>query len=214
MLPPPATPSFTERGAQVSLVDIAGAAGVTKGGLMYHFPTRDALIHAVYQHIIGRMWEEVRAHIDLSENRPGKFTRGYVRALTGDSQYLLGVFSPTGFIAALGSAIQDEEFNQRDAQAWNFVRLPPSWPTWPRSSARPHGREDRSGGDGSGAHPAHGCAEASPSAKSSVSTPRSAGRPSSRRHAARRSTSCGASSSATNTTCGSVTFRATEAKVR
>ncbi|MFF3444576.1 TetR/AcrR family transcriptional regulator [Streptosporangium sp. NPDC002721] len=110
---------FTERGAQVSLVDIATAAGVTKGGLMHHFPNRDALLQAVYEHSIVRMWKEVRAHVDLSENRPGKFTRGYVRALTGDSEYLIDVFSPTGLIAVLGCVTPDEELNRRDAEAWN-----------------------------------------------------------------------------------------------
>ncbi|MGC5010447.1 TetR/AcrR family transcriptional regulator [Streptosporangium sp. DT93] len=110
---------FTERGAQVSLADIAAAAGVTKGGLMHHFPTRDALLRGVCERCVARMWEEVRAHVDISENRPGKFTRGYVRALTGDSAYLAKAFSPTGLIAVLGVVIPDEELNRRDARAWN-----------------------------------------------------------------------------------------------
>ncbi|GAA0937789.1 TetR/AcrR family transcriptional regulator [Actinocorallia libanotica] len=110
---------FTERGAQVSLGDIAAAAGVTKGGLMHHFPSREALVQAVYRNSAHRMWDEVRAHIDLSENRPGKFTRGYVRALTGDSEYLVGAFSVTGLFAVLGPPAQDEEFSRRDARAWD-----------------------------------------------------------------------------------------------
>ncbi|MEU4834170.1 TetR family transcriptional regulator [Streptosporangium sp. NPDC023615] len=111
--------AFTERGAQVSLADIAAAAGVTKGGLMHHFPNRDALLRGIYEHCVARMWEEVRAHIDLSENRPGKFTRGYVRALTGDSAYLTKAFSPTGLITVLGCVTPDGDLDRRDARAWN-----------------------------------------------------------------------------------------------
>ncbi|WP_106396736.1 TetR family transcriptional regulator [Actinocorallia populi] len=110
---------FTERGAQASLADIATAAGVTKGGLMHHFPSRDALVRAVYEHGTARMWDEVRAHVDISENRAGKFTRGYVRALTGDSEYLTNAFCPTGLFTVLGLAPQLEEFHRRDAEAWN-----------------------------------------------------------------------------------------------
>ena len=109
---------FSERGSKVSLADIATAAGVTQGGLRHHFPHREALIKGVIEHSVARTWEEVRAHVDLSENRPGKFTRGYVRALTGDSEYLTHIFSPAGLIAALGD-LADETLYRRDAENWN-----------------------------------------------------------------------------------------------
>lgn len=114
--------AFTERGAKVSLADIAALAGVTKSGLMHHFPSREALIRAVAEHGTERMWDEVRAHVDLSENRPGKFTRAYVRALTGGSEYLASAFSPTGLIAKLGTLDAAEItylLDQEDADAWN-----------------------------------------------------------------------------------------------
>lgn len=41
--------AFTERGAEASLDDIARQAGVGPGTLYRHFPTRDALIEAVYR---------------------------------------------------------------------------------------------------------------------------------------------------------------------
>ncbi|WP_435747108.1 TetR/AcrR family transcriptional regulator [Nocardioides sp. SYSU DS0663] len=113
--------AVVDRGAKVSLAEIAALAGVSKGGLMHHFRTRDELIGAVVAHTIDRMWEEVRAHVDLSENRPGKFTRAYVRALTGGSEYLSEVFSPTGLLAALGSAGIESlgRLEHADARAWN-----------------------------------------------------------------------------------------------
>lgn len=110
---------FSERGASVSLAEIAEAAGVAKGGLMHHFHSRDALVYAVLEHSAERMWEEVHAHIDLSENLPGKFARGYVRALTGDSPYLSTVFSTTGLIAAFGRLAEVQDIFERDAARWN-----------------------------------------------------------------------------------------------
>ena len=47
-----------ERGAgQVSLDAVAKRAGISKGGLMYHFPTKDALISAITKRDIGRFEE-------------------------------------------------------------------------------------------------------------------------------------------------------------
>ena len=40
----------------VTLESVAAEAGLTKGGLMYHFRTRDALLLAVHQHLAAQ-WE-------------------------------------------------------------------------------------------------------------------------------------------------------------
>ena len=45
-----AAEAFAARGADVSLEDIARGAGVGIGTLYRHFPTRDALVEAVYLH--------------------------------------------------------------------------------------------------------------------------------------------------------------------
>ncbi|TDP31900.1 TetR/AcrR family transcriptional regulator [Nocardia ignorata] len=107
---------FTERGANVALADIAVAAGVTKSGLMHHFPHREALVNGVAEHILTRLHEEVRAQIDLSENRPGKFTRAYIRAFTGDSEYVKRVLAPTSLITTLGTSPEREALYERDAR--------------------------------------------------------------------------------------------------
>ena len=47
--------AFTHSGANASLDDIAKEAGVGAGTLYRHFPTRDALIEAVYRTEVGKM---------------------------------------------------------------------------------------------------------------------------------------------------------------
>lgn len=108
-----------ERGSKASLGDIAKAAGVTQSGLRHHFPSRELLLYSVVEHSIERMWTEIHAHIDLSENRPGKLLRGYIRALTGDSDHLSRTLDPTGLIATLGNLPGVEELYARDAEKWN-----------------------------------------------------------------------------------------------
>jgi AcrR family transcriptional regulator len=59
--------AFTRSGANASLDDIAKEAGVGAGTLYRHFPTRDALIEAVYRTEVERM---AAAEKKFSENLP------------------------------------------------------------------------------------------------------------------------------------------------
>jgi AcrR family transcriptional regulator len=59
--------AFTRLGGDASLDDIAKQAGVGPGTLYRHFPTRDALIEAVYHTEVGRLGEAQR---ELSADLP------------------------------------------------------------------------------------------------------------------------------------------------
>jgi AcrR family transcriptional regulator len=52
-----AAAAFSARGADVPLEDIAHDAGVGIGTLYRHFPTRDLLVQAVYQHEVDTLCE-------------------------------------------------------------------------------------------------------------------------------------------------------------
>src|ERR1700683_1791479 len=62
--------AFTRLGANASLDDIARQAGVGAGTLYRHFPTRDALIEAVYWSEVeklaaaGRKFAETKSSLD------------------------------------------------------------------------------------------------------------------------------------------------------
>lgn len=113
-----ATLMISERGAGVSLADIATRAGVSKGALTHHFASRSALEDAVLADAVSRLWAEVHAHVDLSENRPGKLLRGYIRAVTSDSAIMREIFSPTSVLMVLGAGRPVEELLERDAETW------------------------------------------------------------------------------------------------
>lgn len=110
------------QGTRVSLADIATDAGVTKSGLLHHFPSRSALVVGVTQHVVDRVWEEVNALVEQGDDSPGAFTRAYVRASTGDSAYLSDVFGPTGLAFHLGEGAQEaalDDLMSQDAARWN-----------------------------------------------------------------------------------------------
>lgn len=56
--------AFTRFGADASLDDIAGQAGVGAGTLYRHFPTRDALIEAVYRSEVDKLAQAARMFAD------------------------------------------------------------------------------------------------------------------------------------------------------
>jgi len=85
--------AIAEKGTGVSLASIAKSAGVSKGGLLHHFPTREALLVALVDDANRRFRATVQAHLDLSENRPGKMLRAYVRALCSNTEEAVEYFT-------------------------------------------------------------------------------------------------------------------------
>ncbi len=72
---------LVREGSGLSLATVAREAGVSKSGLLHHFGSRDALLHAVAVDSVDAFRAQVLAQVDLSENHPGQLLRAYVRAL-------------------------------------------------------------------------------------------------------------------------------------
>ena len=62
----------------------AAEAGLSKGGVLYHYPTRDALVAAMVTRIIQEFEDDIAAYLPEPGSpeaaRPGAYTRAYVRA--------------------------------------------------------------------------------------------------------------------------------------
>ncbi|WP_031166476.1 TetR/AcrR family transcriptional regulator, partial [Streptosporangium roseum] len=67
---------LTEGAESLTLEAVARRAGVSKGGLFYHFPTKQALVAAMIERLVGAFDE---ALADAGP-RPGDFLRAYVAA--------------------------------------------------------------------------------------------------------------------------------------
>ncbi|MGL5810915.1 MAG: TetR/AcrR family transcriptional regulator [Nocardioides sp.] len=68
-----------ERGAGVTLDAVAQAAGVSKGGLLHHFRSREALFVGLVEASLSRFDAAVQRHLDPTDDRPGHLTRAYIR---------------------------------------------------------------------------------------------------------------------------------------
>jgi AcrR family transcriptional regulator len=69
---------LAEHGTQgLTLAAVAAHAGVSKGGLLYHFANKDALITAVIERLIDGFDALIES---FRQGRPGWYTRAYVEA--------------------------------------------------------------------------------------------------------------------------------------
>jgi AcrR family transcriptional regulator len=64
----------------LTLQAVADAANVTKGGLLHHFPSKQALIGGVFEDLLARLDTEIDDLIDNDTEQHGCFTRAYIRA--------------------------------------------------------------------------------------------------------------------------------------
>lgn len=110
---------FSERGPAVSIAQIASEAAVSKGGLLHHFGSRDGLILALVDDVTNRFRDEVQGLLDLSENRPGKMLRAYVRALCGGSPIAMTLFADSMLWTAISNTPGVREIDRDDSEYWD-----------------------------------------------------------------------------------------------
>jgi AcrR family transcriptional regulator len=70
--------------AHLTLEAAAIEAGISKGGILYHFPTRAALVAAMVERLSSRFDEDLERE-GAGSGRPGAFTRAYLEASFGPS---------------------------------------------------------------------------------------------------------------------------------
>jgi len=67
----------------VTLDAVSGASGVSKGGLLHHFPTKNALLDALFDSLLARFDADIDQRM-LDDPAPhGRFTRAYLLAVAG-----------------------------------------------------------------------------------------------------------------------------------
>ncbi|THD62962.1 TetR/AcrR family transcriptional regulator [Phenylobacterium sp.] len=69
--------AFTEIGPEVTLEEIARRAEVGIGTLYRHFPTRDAMVEAVYRHEVGQLAEAAQSLLETLP--PAEALRAWLR---------------------------------------------------------------------------------------------------------------------------------------
>ncbi|WP_028708478.1 TetR/AcrR family transcriptional regulator [Propionicicella superfundia] len=119
-----AAAAIRRNGIHASLDEIAHEAGVSKGGLLYHFASKDDLLVALAQHHLAEFRHAMYSRIDPADDRPGRLTRAYVRALlvpmgdeasVRDAIMLIGQLMTVGAVAELARADSEELYAELDA---------------------------------------------------------------------------------------------------
>lgn len=81
-----ATALIASRGIGVSLTDIAEAADVSKGGLVYHFPSKEELVLAGAHDLFERFRGAVEREADREPvGTTGRLARAYIRVSFADA---------------------------------------------------------------------------------------------------------------------------------
>lgn len=64
----------------LTLDAVAEEAGLSKGGLLYHFPSKVGLIEALFQHHIDRFNAHLLRLVETEDQGPGGWLRAYAKA--------------------------------------------------------------------------------------------------------------------------------------
>jgi AcrR family transcriptional regulator len=106
----------TEGVTGLTLDGVAKGAGVSKGGLLHHFPSKEALIEAILRGLFADFEAQVRRYYEEEVPAPGRWLRAYVRA-TFDDEPL-----PLELITMLSGGIAESEallaLIREDAASW------------------------------------------------------------------------------------------------
>lgn len=107
------------RGQAASLDDIARQAGVSKGGLLYHFSTKDELVHALASRLLDGFRAEVDAAVDPADTAPGRLTRGYIRASLRTADDDAAAREGMALVAQLMTLPEVARLAREDAGRWD-----------------------------------------------------------------------------------------------
>ena len=69
----------TEGAAKLTLDAVAERVGLSKGGILHHFATKDSLIAAMIEDVVTQFEADLARHMQ-GESGPGSFARAFLRA--------------------------------------------------------------------------------------------------------------------------------------
>lgn len=90
--------------SHLTLEAVAQRAGVSKGGLLYHFSSKDRLVHGMLEYALLKFEQGIDACLE-SEHGPGAWLRGYIRTTFAEPDSEAALFSAIGgaLLATIGT---------------------------------------------------------------------------------------------------------------
>lgn len=102
--------------SNLTLDRVAEAAGISKGGLLYHYPSKQALVSAMLERTLRRADDRLNELADGSDRTDGRFAQAYLDYVRSDQPTQLD--SATGIFAS--AALDDGDLTPAHEQfaAW------------------------------------------------------------------------------------------------
>lgn len=113
--------AIAQHGVNVSLDVIARGAGVSKGGLLHHFPTREELLASVMRHLLAEFDADVERALEAETDepaRPGRLVRAYVNAVFADLIDGDRAREKVTLMGMIGNSPAVEEYVRLDDEQW------------------------------------------------------------------------------------------------
>lgn len=86
----------------LTLGAVGAATGVSKGGVLYHFPTKEALVAALLEQLLIGFDADLSAAHDADPIAPGAWTRAYVAASAAPPEDDSAQLAAVALLAAVG----------------------------------------------------------------------------------------------------------------
>lgn len=110
---------ISKNGTAAPLSEIAQAAGVSKGGLLYHFPTKEALLSGLARDLMSQFRNEVQNAVTQEPGHaPGRLNRAYIRASFAELAEIADQRDYVALVAHLMFEPGLTDIAQQDAQQW------------------------------------------------------------------------------------------------
>ncbi|WP_106583146.1 TetR/AcrR family transcriptional regulator [Murinocardiopsis flavida] len=94
-----------EGGSAVTLEAVAAAAGISKGGLLYHFPSKEAMVNG----LVGRLAEQADDEFNEARSTPGGVVRTFLHTSVPQS-------SEAAVYWSIIAALRSNEFGSEEAR--------------------------------------------------------------------------------------------------
>ncbi|WP_062071726.1 TetR/AcrR family transcriptional regulator [Demequina sediminicola] len=105
-------------GLAASLESVAAEAGVSKGGLLYHFSSKAALTEALARELYESFRRSVHAAIAPDDDAPGRLLRAYVRVSIADAHDAAGLHDSVALAAHVMGEPARQAIAHEDGQRW------------------------------------------------------------------------------------------------
>ena len=105
---------FREGAGQFTIDAVAAEAGVSKGGVLYAFSTKDALIDALFERVFASFDESIESFINEAGDSPENRVKAHVLANQGAKEPVAGRMT-----ALIINFMRSPEYRQEAAEYYN-----------------------------------------------------------------------------------------------